>query len=47
MELKYSPDPVRFIQMTTQEVRNEFLIETLFQPAIINMVYSEIFQIKN
>ncbi|MBW8017788.1 MAG: 5-dehydro-4-deoxy-D-glucuronate isomerase [Planctomycetes bacterium] len=42
MEIRYSPDPVRFCRMTTQEVRDNFLIESLFKPNIIEMVYSDI-----
>jgi len=41
MEVRYSPDPAHFCRMTTQEVRNAFLIESLFQPDSIEMVYSE------
>ena len=32
MELRYSPDPIRFERMTTEEIRQNFLIETLFKP---------------
>ena len=42
MEVRYSPDPARFCRMTTQEVRDTFLIESLFHPDSIDMVYSEI-----
>ena len=42
MQVRYSADPVRFCRMTTQEVRDEFLIETLFQPDSIEMIYSDI-----
>ena len=42
MEIRYSPDPVRFCRMTTQEVRDNFLVESLFKPDEITMVYSDI-----
>ena len=42
MEIRYSPDPVRFCRMTTQEVRENFLVESLFKPDEIKMVYSDI-----
>ena len=42
MELRYSPDPVRFCRMTTQEVRDNFLVESLFKPDEITMLYSDI-----
>ena len=42
MQVRYSADPMRFCRMTTQEVRDEFLIETLFQPDSIEMIYSDI-----
>ena len=42
MQVRYSADPVRFSRMTTQEVRDEFLIDTLFQPDSIEMIYSDI-----
>lgn len=42
MEVRYSPDPVRFSRMTTQEVRENFLVETLFGPDSIDMLYSDV-----
>ena len=42
MELRYSPDPVRFCRMTTQETRDSFLIESLFTPDAIEMVYVDV-----
>ena len=42
MEVRYSPDPVRFSRMTTQEVRDCFLVETLFSADVITMVYSDV-----
>jgi 4-deoxy-L-threo-5-hexosulose-uronate ketol-isomerase len=42
MEVRYSPDAVRFSRMTTQEVRDCFLIETLFGPNEIRMVYCDV-----
>jgi 4-deoxy-L-threo-5-hexosulose-uronate ketol-isomerase len=42
MEVRYSPDPIRFERMTTQETRHHFLIESLFKPGTIEMVYVDI-----
>jgi len=42
MKVKYSPDPVRFCRMTTQEIRDSFLIESLFAPDVIEMVYADV-----
>ncbi|MBI9016181.1 MAG: 5-dehydro-4-deoxy-D-glucuronate isomerase [Phycisphaerae bacterium] len=42
MEVRYSADPVRFARMTTDEVRKDFLIDTLFVQDEITMVYSDI-----
>ncbi len=42
MQVRYSPDPVRFCRMTTDEVRENFLIEHLFAPDAIELVYSDV-----
>jgi len=42
MEVRYLPDPVRFSRMTTQETREHFLIEGLFEPGKIHMVYCDV-----
>jgi 4-deoxy-L-threo-5-hexosulose-uronate ketol-isomerase len=42
MQVRYSPDPVRFCRMTTKEVRDSFLIESLFASNVIEMVYADI-----
>jgi len=42
MEVRYSPDQNGFKKMTTEELRNSFLIETLFKINEIPMVYSDI-----
>jgi 4-deoxy-L-threo-5-hexosulose-uronate ketol-isomerase len=42
MEVRYSPDPIRFERMTTDETRHHFLIESLFKPDTIEMVYVDI-----
>ena len=41
MEIRYSPDPVRFSRMTTQEIRDNFLVSSLFKPDEIAMVYQD------
>lgn len=42
METRYTADAVRFQRMTTEETRQNFLIETLFQPGTIQTVYVDI-----
>ena len=42
MELRYSPDPVRFCRMTQSEIREAFLVSNLFTADEIVMVYSDI-----
>jgi len=42
MEVRYTPDPVRFPRMTTPEIRDEFLIETLFKADSIQLVYCDV-----
>ena len=42
MEVRYTPAPEAFCRMTTQEVRDKFLIETLFSPDAITMVYCDV-----
>ena len=42
MKVRYSPDPARFCRMTTQEIRENFLIETLFGLDEIEIVYSDV-----
>lgn len=42
MEVRYSADPVRYRGMSTRELRETFLIATLFSPGAVEMVYSDI-----
>ena len=42
MEVRYSPDPVAYRTMTQEQLRAAYLIETLFTPDTIPMVYSDI-----
>ena len=42
MEVRYSPDPVRFGRMTTEEIRESFLIENLFKSDFIEMIYCDL-----
>ncbi|HDS84117.1 MAG TPA: 5-dehydro-4-deoxy-D-glucuronate isomerase [Phycisphaerales bacterium] len=42
MEVRYTPAPESFCRMTTQEVRDKFLIETLFSADAITMVYCDV-----
>lgn len=41
MKVRYLPDPVHFCRMTTKEICESFLIESLFKPDSIEMVYTE------
>jgi 4-deoxy-L-threo-5-hexosulose-uronate ketol-isomerase len=40
MKVRYTADPVRFERMSTEEIRESFLIDTLFAADSISMVYS-------
>ena len=42
MEVRYSPDPIGIKRMTTGELRKTFLIDSLFTPGKVEMVYSDI-----
>ncbi len=42
MKVRYTADPVRFERMSTEEVRQTFLIDTLFPADRISMVYSDL-----
>ena len=44
MEVRYSPDPVRFCRMTTREVRDNFLVESLFTQDEITISYPDIYR---
>jgi 4-deoxy-L-threo-5-hexosulose-uronate ketol-isomerase len=39
MEVRYAPDPPRFERMNTAEIRQHFLIEDLFAPGQVKLVY--------
>lgn len=41
MEVRYLADPVRFQRMTTAELRENLLVENLFQPGKLDLVYSD------
>ncbi len=41
MKVRYAPDPVHFERMSSEEVRESFLIDTLFGEDSISMVYSD------
>ncbi len=42
METRYTADPERFPRMTTDELRKTFLVDSLFEPDRIPLVYSDI-----
>lgn len=42
MRVRYTADPVRFARMTTEEVRESFLVDGLFAEDRITMVYSDV-----
>jgi len=42
METRYSRDPHNFERMNTSEIREEFLIEDLFVPDAIKLIYLHI-----
>ena len=41
MEVRYAADPVRFQRITTEEIRENFLIQSLFKTGAIEMIYSD------
>jgi 4-deoxy-L-threo-5-hexosulose-uronate ketol-isomerase len=41
MEIRYSPSPNHYQKLTTDELRAAFLIESLFAPGKLEMVYSD------
>lgn len=42
MEVRYTADPVRFARMTTDEVRDNFLVDSLFTADALTMVYCDV-----
>jgi 4-deoxy-L-threo-5-hexosulose-uronate ketol-isomerase len=42
METRYSRDPQSFVSMSTAEIRDEFLVEGLFVPDEIKLVYANV-----
>jgi len=42
METRYLPDPRRFATLTTAELRQAFLVEALFAPGELRMVYVDV-----
>jgi 4-deoxy-L-threo-5-hexosulose-uronate ketol-isomerase len=42
MEVRYVADPIRFQRMTTSEIRESFLVDKLFAPDTIYLLYSEV-----
>jgi 4-deoxy-L-threo-5-hexosulose-uronate ketol-isomerase len=41
MEIRYLADPKCFSRMTTEELRETFLVENLFAPGELNMIYCD------
>ena len=42
MKTIYTADPVRYTRMTTDELRESFLLDTLFETGCIQMIYSDV-----
>lgn len=42
MDVRYTADPVRYTQMTSEELRGNFLVADLFGADTIKMVYSDV-----
>ncbi|MBN2212435.1 MAG: 5-dehydro-4-deoxy-D-glucuronate isomerase, partial [Sedimentisphaerales bacterium] len=42
MDIRYVADPVRYPRMTTAEIRENMLVESLFQPGRLEMVYCDV-----
>jgi 4-deoxy-L-threo-5-hexosulose-uronate ketol-isomerase len=41
MQIRYSPGPVEYPRLTTSELREAFLVETLFAPGKLALTYSD------
>lgn len=42
MKIRYSADPVRYVTMSSEELRAAFLVDELFTPGGIELLYSDI-----
>jgi 4-deoxy-L-threo-5-hexosulose-uronate ketol-isomerase len=42
MDIRYTPDPTRFEFMNTPELRESFLVENLFRPGEIVLLYTDV-----
>ena len=42
MEVRYVADPIRFQRMTTNEIRESFLVDKLIASDTIYLLYSEV-----
>lgn len=42
MEMRYTADKARFPRMTTAEVRQAFLLDNLFRPGALDLVYTDV-----
>ncbi|MBN2376025.1 MAG: 5-dehydro-4-deoxy-D-glucuronate isomerase [Sedimentisphaerales bacterium] len=42
MEMRISSDPERFKRMTTDEIRSTFLVDNLFEPGVLKLIYSDV-----
>jgi 4-deoxy-L-threo-5-hexosulose-uronate ketol-isomerase len=42
MDVRYTADPVRFERLSTAEVRESFVVDTLFRADSVSMVYSDV-----
>src|ERR1043166_599008 len=42
MEIRYSPDASRYPRMTTDELRAGYLVQNLFQPGVVTLVYTDV-----
>ena len=42
MQTRYIPDPVRFKQMDTQELRDSLIVDNLFLPGEVKLVYTDL-----
>jgi 4-deoxy-L-threo-5-hexosulose-uronate ketol-isomerase len=42
METKYSPDHDRYPRLTTDELRDGYLVQNLFQPGTVRLVYTDL-----
>src|SRR5450759_2186267 len=45
MEVRYAPNDESYQRLTTRELRSAFLVDSLFAPGIVTMLYSDVYRV--